>query len=79
MTPIRLAIVGATGMVGQTTLAVLQEWNIPLADLRLYASSESAGKRPPHGGSGFGLFTPSKGLSPDFFIFFLSAGARGRL
>ncbi|MBK6765958.1 MAG: aspartate-semialdehyde dehydrogenase [bacterium] len=44
MRPIRLAIVGATGHVGQNTLLVLDEWQVPLADLKLYASAGSAGK-----------------------------------
>jgi aspartate-semialdehyde dehydrogenase len=42
--PIHLAIVGATGLVGRTTLDVLKEWKIPLASLRLFASDGSAGK-----------------------------------
>jgi aspartate-semialdehyde dehydrogenase len=42
--PIRLAIVGATGLVGRTTLDVLTEWQIPLTSLRLFASDGSAGK-----------------------------------
>jgi aspartate-semialdehyde dehydrogenase len=41
---IRLAVVGASGLVGQTTLEVLQEWQIPLAALRLFASSNSVGR-----------------------------------
>lgn len=44
MNPVRLAIVGATGLVGRTTLSVLDEWRIPIKDLRLFASEESAGK-----------------------------------
>jgi len=42
--PIRLAIVGATGLVGRTTLDVLAEWKTPLKSLRLFASDDSAGK-----------------------------------
>lgn len=45
MKPLRLAVVGATGLVGRTTLDVLQEWKIPLAALRLFASGASAGRR----------------------------------
>ncbi len=44
MRPVRLAVLGATGLVGQTTLAVLEEWGVPLTELRLYASSSSVGK-----------------------------------
>lgn len=44
MNPVRLAIIGATGLVGRTTLSILDEWRIPIKDLRLFASDESAGK-----------------------------------
>jgi aspartate-semialdehyde dehydrogenase len=40
---INLAIVGATGVVGQTMLACLQENNFPVGELHLVASSRSAG------------------------------------
>ena len=39
-----VAIVGATGMVGQTIIQVLQERNFPIAGLKLLASSRSAGR-----------------------------------
>lgn len=39
-----VAVVGATGAVGQALLASLQERNFPLSELRLMASSRSAGK-----------------------------------
>jgi aspartate-semialdehyde dehydrogenase len=42
--PVRLALVGATGMVGRTTLDVLAEWQVPLISLRLFASDDSAGR-----------------------------------
>lgn len=40
----RIAIVGATGAVGQTMISILEERRFPLADLRLMASSRSAGR-----------------------------------
>jgi len=40
-----VAIVGATGMVGQEFIKVLQQRNFPVASLRLYASDRSAGKK----------------------------------
>ena len=40
----RVAIVGATGAVGKELIRVLEERNFPLSELRLYASSRSAGK-----------------------------------
>ncbi|MCB1059109.1 MAG: aspartate-semialdehyde dehydrogenase [Calditrichaeota bacterium] len=39
MKPVRLAIVGATGMVGQTTLSILEEWKVPISELSLFAST----------------------------------------
>lgn len=40
----KIAIVGATGAVGQELLRVLERRNFPLSELRLYASARSAGK-----------------------------------
>ncbi len=40
-----VAIVGATGMVGQEFIKVLQQRNFPVASLNLYASDRSAGKK----------------------------------
>jgi len=41
---IRVAIMGATGAVGQEFLRILEERDFPLAELRLLASARSAGK-----------------------------------
>ena len=40
----KLAIVGATGLVGRTVLKVLEEKNLPIYEYSLFASSHSAGK-----------------------------------
>ena len=40
-----IAIVGATGMVGQTFLKVLEEFNLPVNNYYLFSSKRSAGKR----------------------------------
>jgi aspartate-semialdehyde dehydrogenase len=40
----RVAVVGATGAVGQTTLKILEQRNFPVRELRAYASERSAGK-----------------------------------
>lgn len=39
-----IAIVGATGMVGQTFITLLEEYNFPIADISFFASAKSAGK-----------------------------------
>jgi aspartate-semialdehyde dehydrogenase len=41
----RIAVVGATGAVGQTTLRILEERNFPVRDIRLLASARSVGKK----------------------------------
>ncbi|HEX2612325.1 MAG TPA: aspartate-semialdehyde dehydrogenase [Fibrobacteria bacterium] len=41
---IRVAIMGATGAVGQELLVLLKERNFPVSELRLLASARSAGK-----------------------------------
>ncbi|MBR3152732.1 MAG: aspartate-semialdehyde dehydrogenase [Clostridia bacterium] len=40
----KLALVGATGLVGQTALTVLKEFNLPISEYKFFASSKSAGK-----------------------------------
>lgn len=41
---LNVGVVGATGVVGSTMLAILKERNFPIAQLRLFASARSAGK-----------------------------------
>ena len=41
----KLAIVGATGVVGQMVLKVLEEKKLPISEYILFASSKSAGKK----------------------------------
>lgn len=74
MEPIRLAILGATGHVGQNTLTVLDEWNVPLADLKLYASASSAGKSIPFRGKHYECFSlESAAFDCNYAILALSA------
>ena len=44
MSNIKLAVVGATGLVGQTIIRVLEEKNLPISEYTFFASSRSAGK-----------------------------------
>src|SRR5277367_3845720 len=39
----RIAVIGATGAVGQTTLKILEQRKFPVRELRAYASARSAG------------------------------------
>ena len=50
MKQINVAILGATGAVGREMLKVLQEYEIPVGELRLLASARSAGEKVPFGG-----------------------------
>ena len=43
-TPLTVAVVGATGVVGRTMVQVLREREFPIGELRLLASGRSAGK-----------------------------------
>jgi aspartate-semialdehyde dehydrogenase len=46
-----VAVVGATGLVGRTMLAVLEERQLPVDELRLFASARSAGRTLPFRGA----------------------------
>jgi len=45
MNEYRVAIVGATGLVGQEFIKILEQRNFPMASVRLLASDRSAGKK----------------------------------
>jgi aspartate-semialdehyde dehydrogenase len=47
----RVAIVGATGVVGGAVRSILEERSFPVAELRLLASARSAGRRLPFAGA----------------------------
>ncbi|MBA1334395.1 MAG: Aspartate-semialdehyde dehydrogenase [Firmicutes bacterium] len=49
----RVAVVGATGMVGRTMLKVLEERDFPVGELKLFASGKSAGKQLPFKGKDY--------------------------
>jgi aspartate-semialdehyde dehydrogenase len=74
-TPLAVGVAGATGLVGQTMLAVLAERQFPIADLRLFASPRSAGKAIGFGGRSFVVeeLTAADPAGLDLVLF--SAGA----
>ena len=45
MSGVRVGVVGATGAVGRTMVAILEERDFPVAELRMMASSRSAGTK----------------------------------
>lgn len=70
----RVAIVGATGAVGQEFLALFAERNFPYTELTLYASERSAGKTLTFGGKTYTLNTLPADGNLDAEIVFSSAG-----
>lgn len=75
MSGLQVAVVGATGLVGRTILEVLEERRFPVRELRLLASSRSAGSRLPFHGEGVEV----RELREDSFagsdVAYFSAGA----
>jgi len=74
MKSLRIAIVGATGLVGKTMLQILEERNFPIAKLLPVASEKSIGKSLNFGGEKIAIVSLESALSekPDVAIF--SAG-----
>ena len=70
----KLAVVGATGMVGEVMLRILSERNFPLTELIPVASERSVGKKVYYQGNSFEVLGLSTALSmaPDMVLF--SAG-----
>lgn len=69
-----VAIVGATGAVGQEILHVLQERSFPVADLRLLASSRSEGKKIAYGNEEFTVRTAKPEAFEEIEIAFFAGG-----
>ena len=70
----KLAIVGATGLVGRTILDVLEEFDFPYSELLLVASEKSAGSTLHFKGKDYTIITIPEAImqKPDIAIF--SAG-----
>tara|TARA_R110002167_G_scaffold158880_5_gene354230 strand:- start:200 stop:1189 length:990 start_codon:yes stop_codon:yes gene_type:complete len=70
----RIAVVGATGMVGEVMLKVLAERNFPITELLLVASERSVGKTLPYKGKEYHIIGLAEAVAkrPDIAIF--SAG-----
>src|SRR5256714_10237219 len=71
---VNVAIVGATGAVGSEFLTVLAERNFPIKNLKLLASSRSAGKTIDFKGKSYTVEELSKDSFKDIQIAFFSAG-----
>lgn len=70
----KVAVVGATGMVGEVMLKVLAERNFPITELLLVASERSIGKKLPYKGKEYSVIGLADAIAakPDIAIF--SAG-----
>lgn len=70
----KIAVVGATGLVGGEILEVLEERNVQFDDLYMVASARSAGTKKTYKGKEYTIITmeDAVALAPDFAIF--SAG-----
>ena len=75
----KLAVVGATGMVGEVMLRVLSERNFPLTELIPVASERSVGKKVNYKGEDYKVVNISTAISmsPDIALF--SAGGETSL
>lgn len=70
-----IAIVGATGAVGQTFLDILSERNFPINELKLLASSRSAGKKMEYNGKEYTVEELTHNSFEGVDIALFSAGA----
>jgi len=70
----RVAIVGATGAVGQEFLQLFQERRLPLTSLKLYASERSAGQAVEYLGQRYPLMTLPRDGNLGADVVFSSAG-----
>lgn len=75
----KVAVVGATGMVGNVMLQVLKERNFPISELLLVASEKSKGKIVKWKGEDYAVITLSEAveMKPEIAIF--SAGGQTSL
>lgn len=75
----KIAVIGATGLVGQKMLQVLAERNLPIDELIVAASERSIGKRTLFKGKEYALVSVEEAIEkrPDIAIF--SAGADASL
>jgi aspartate-semialdehyde dehydrogenase len=71
---LRVAVVGATGVVGSTMLAVLRERSLAVGELVPFASERSAGQRLRYGGQELELRSLSPDAIRDFDLALFSAG-----
>lgn len=75
----RVAVVGATGLVGTKILQVLAERNFPVSELLPVASAKSAGKKITFNNTAFDVITPEKAIELKPALALFSAGGNTSL
>lgn len=72
----KVAVVGATGLVGGEILRVMEERNFPYTELMLVASEKSAGKKIHYKQKEYTVITPAEALKerPDLALFSAGGG-----
>ena len=72
----KIAVVGATGMVGTVMLKVLEERNLPITELIPVASERSAGKKLSYKGNDYTVVTlqDAVNMKPDIALFSAGGG-----
>jgi aspartate-semialdehyde dehydrogenase len=71
---LNVGIVGATGMVGEVFLELLQDRRFPVGELRLFASDRSAGQTRTFNGREYKIDTPHDGCFKGLDLVFFSSG-----
>ncbi|MFQ3453910.1 aspartate-semialdehyde dehydrogenase [Bradyrhizobium sp. UFLA01-814] len=74
MSPLKIAIVGATGAVGAELIKLLEESRIPVSQLGLIASSRSAGRQITFRGGAWPVDVIEGASNATFDLVFFSAG-----
>ena len=72
----RIAVVGVTGAVGQTTLKILEQRKFPVRDLKVYASERSVGKTVTFAGESIPVQLAGADGFKGIDIAFFSAGSQ---
>lgn len=75
MVGVRIAVVGATGMIGRELIHLLFEKGLNESHLRLYASWQSVGSSVPYGNSYLTVLPLSSMVAEDHDLIFWAAGA----
>jgi aspartate-semialdehyde dehydrogenase len=70
----RIALVGATGLVGSTMLRILEERNFPVTELLPVASAKSAGKQVMFAGKEYPVMTAEEAIARKPQLALFSAG-----